>query len=253
MKLFVFFCGNIKMKKGIFTPGFDEDKVINTPVPIYLIEHPQGNVIFDTGFDPVIVENPIDYWGGVAKAFWPSLSQGQEIIRQLSLSGYIPADITHVIVSHFHMDHAGGNKYFPGAQFIVQDVEHAEAIKPENEGKGYYKRDWDHPLNYKMISGTFDVFGDGKIILEHLPGHSVGQQIAIVDLINSGKIVLASDAAPMLENLNNQSVPKNIWNRKDFVTSIGRLNELQKQGCTVICGHDDRQFETLRIVPEFYD
>lgn len=253
MKLFLFTCGKIRFKKGIFTPGFDDDMIIESPVPFFLIKHPQGNVLFDTGVDPVIVKNPLEYWGGLAKAFWPTVLPEEEIVYQLSLAGCYTEDISHVIVSHLHMDHAGGNRFFPNAKFIVQELEMKEAAKPENEGRGYFKRDWDHLLNYQLIQGGLDLFGDGKIILDHLPGHTIGQQVAIVDLYNSGKIVLASDTVPMLENLNNGAIPKNIWNREALIQSVNRLKEMQHQGALIICGHDPRQWDDLLRTPNYYN
>ena len=253
MKLYLLTCGSIRMKKGVFTPGQDADQTLDIPLPVFLIRHPAGNVLFDTGIRRDTAEAPLEHWGGMAKAFRPSLPPEQHVICQLASLGVSPADIRYVIISHLHMDHAGNNRFFPNAQFIVRKEEMCDAAKPENEGKGYYFSDWRHDLDYRIISKNLDLFGDGRVCLEHLPGHTPGLQIAVLDLPVSGKIVLASDAAALLENLNQGIVARNIFQVQPYLHSLHRLQELQNAGALIICGHDPQQWTSLKLAPAYYE
>lgn len=253
MKLFLLSGGQIQMKKGVFTPGFNDEETIEIPLPVFLIRHPQGNVLFDTGITPEIASDPQKHWGGMAKVFRPSLLPGQHLLDQLQTLGLSPKDIHYVILSHLHMDHAGNNRFFKHAELIVQHDEMQAAKKPENEGRGYYRRDWDHNLRYRILHGSLDLFTDGRIVLEPLPGHTAGLQIALLEMPNSGKIVLASDASLMAENLEHAIIPKNVHQIEAYLRSRDRLLALRAQGALIVYGHDMRQWNSLKLAPEYYD
>lgn len=252
MKMFLFTCGNVTLKKGLFTPGRGDKDIMEAPVPCILIKHAGGNILFDTGIRAEVAEDPLKYWGGVARAFWPSLSQDEDIVKQLSRVGCSPAQIDYVVVSHLHMDHVGNNRLFHNAQFLVQETEMQEAGKPDSENNGYFRQDWDHPLNYKAFDGSLDIFGDGTVVLLHMPGHTAGQQIAIVNLPSGKKIVLASDAAVTLENLRDGLTPRNILQPGPYAKSIAYLKNLEDNGALVICGHDPVQWHSLVKYPGYY-
>lgn len=253
MKLFLLTCGSIRMKRGVFTPGQDDDHILDIPLPVFLIKHPSGNVLFDTGIRRDTAEAPLEHWGGMAKAFRPSMLPEQHVLTQLASLGVSHTDIRYVIISHLHMDHAGNNRFFPNARIIVREEEMCEASKPENEGKGYYKSDWRHNLDYQLISKNLDLFGDGRVCLEHLPGHTPGLQIAVLDLPVSGKIVLASDAAALSDNLLQGIVARNIYQLHPYLDSLHRLQELHKSGALIICGHDPQQWNSLKLAPAYYE
>ena len=252
IKLYAFSTGTMTIKKGIFAPGKDDDAKIKVPIQCFLIIHPKGKVLVDTGIEIEVGIDPQGYWGNAAKSFRPSISPSEGLTTQLKSLGYSNEDIEYVILSHLHMDHAGGLKGFPYSNIFVQEKEMKSAQKPESEIKGYYRRDWDYPLLYSLLKGRKDLFGDGTIVIEPLPGHTDGMQVVILDLPKSGKIVLASDAAAMLENLNDGVIARNIQNKDDYQRSIQFLRNLKEQGALIICGHDPEQWENLKKSPEYY-
>jgi glyoxylase-like metal-dependent hydrolase (beta-lactamase superfamily II) len=87
---------------------------------------------------------------------------GDDVVSQIALIGMLPEDITHVINSHVHVDHCGGNEFFPRATFLVQSREMARARGPDNP---YDPQDCDHPLSSHLIDGDYDLFGNGQLVL----------------------------------------------------------------------------------------
>ncbi len=93
------------------------EQMMDIPVPSFLIEHPKGLVLFDTGVNPRVAEDPEGYWGAAAKFVNVKCTPDLIVDRQIRQHGYRPEDVTHVVVSHLHLDHAGGLALFPNAEF----------------------------------------------------------------------------------------------------------------------------------------
>jgi len=118
---------------------------------------------------------------------------------------------------------------------------------------GYVRSDWDHPLNYQVISEELDLFDDGAIKLVHLPGHTAGLMGAQVTLRNSGRFLLASDAVSIRGNLDADIIPRNTWNKDLCRETFRKIRNIETQGATVICGHDAAQWSSLRKAEDCYD
>ena len=119
MRLYVMSCGRIRGRKTIFLPETPKDQYMESPMPVFLITHPDGNVLFDTGPNPEVFEDPASVWGGVAKVFQPIGDKESSVVAQLKKIGLTPDDVKYVVNSHLHFDHAGGNRFFPRATFLV--------------------------------------------------------------------------------------------------------------------------------------
>ena len=115
----------------------------------------------------------------------------------------------YVANSHLHFDHCGGNEFFPRATFLVQRPELEAARKP-----GFVPRyspspiDFDHPLDYQLIDGEHDVFGDGTVVLLPTYGHTPGHQSLRVRAGKDAHIVCASDACYTRENMDRDVLPE---------------------------------------------
>lgn len=253
MKLYIFSTGIMRCKRGLFTPNRHPDQEIEAPVPVFLVQHPRGNVLFDTGCHPEIETNPTKVWGGLIKVFRPELKAEDQIPAQLARIGLKTGDIDFVVLSHLHMDHAGGNQFFAGAEFIVQEEEMAAAKDPANEGKGYYRHDWDYPLCYRLINGEQDLFGDGTIRLKPLPGHSRGMQIVLVKLNETKTFVFAFDGAVNRGNLEDEVIPKMFWDAELTLAGIQEIKRLKQGGAEIIYGHDPEQWAELKLAPLYYE
>jgi glyoxylase-like metal-dependent hydrolase (beta-lactamase superfamily II) len=253
VKLHVLSGGCIRLKKGIFTPGRDDGKLIDTPVICFLIRHPRGNVLFDSGCHPAVATDPAGRWGGLARAFIPVFKPDEAIVGELQKIGLTPDDVDLVINSHLHMDHSGGNEFFRRAEAVVHTRELEVARDPAMEGKGYFRADWDHGRPWREIDGQLDVFGDGRLVLLPCPGHTPGMTIAVVTLERTGTVLLASDAVIVRENLDEELVPRNAWDTTKLIEGVREIQRWQSRGAFVVFGHDAEQWATLRKGAEAYD
>lgn len=255
IKLYCIYTGSVESDKSFVTAGRGMGQSIVVPVPVFLVTHPKGNVLFDTGMDMTIIEDSEKVWGPVAKVFKPTMKKGEDVVSQLSKIGFKPEDIRYVVNSHLHIDHAGGNRHFPKAEFFVQKDEIRVAFWPEVYQRfSYLRTDFDYPLKYHAIEGDCDLFGDGKLVIMRAIGHSQGHQCLIVNLTNSGKFVLTGDCVYSIENLEQYVLPGIVWNPDETVRTINKLRELRdKQGAFILIGHDPEMWGKLRHAPEYYD
>ena len=132
---------NIRMW-GLDAPKMDIDAAhlvvgaegtVRIPLPAYLIEHEQGLVLFDTSMNPLVCDDPALVFGDRPETSMIVSNPDQRIDRQLAKLGYRPEDITHVVLSHTHSDHAGGLYLFPQAKFFAGPGEFQWAAKPGPE------------------------------------------------------------------------------------------------------------------------
>jgi glyoxylase-like metal-dependent hydrolase (beta-lactamase superfamily II) len=253
MKMHVLSGGRLRMKKSIYFPDADRSEMVDLPVSCILMRHAQGNVLFDTGCHPTIAENPEGRWGGLAKFMMPVMQPGEHVLNGLRAIGLGADDIDVVICSHLHTDHCGCNEFFKKATVFVHARELEAAKAPDATNGGYFSADWDQPIPMKIITQETDVFGDGRITLIPLPGHSPGMTGALVKLDHSGPFLLASDAVSMRANLDADTVPRNTWNAELFLKSFADIRRIEADGATVICGHDSAQWDALRKGLDAYD
>jgi N-acyl homoserine lactone hydrolase len=173
MKMHALSGGRLRLKKSIYFPDADRAETIDVPVSCFLIRHKQGNVLFDSGCHPSVIDDAQGRWGGVARLMTPTFSHDQSLIAQLKSVGVGPEDIDVVINSHFHPDHCGCNAFFTRATIVCHALE-LEAAKAANAGvMGYVPADWDHPMTFDTVEGQRDLYGDDRIVVIPLPGHSL--------------------------------------------------------------------------------
>lgn len=239
------------MKKSIYYSDAGRDDTLELPVSCILLRHAQGNVLFDTGCHPTIAENAEARWGGVAKYMTPIMPPGDHVLSGLKAVGLGPNDIDIVVCSHLHTDHCGCNEFFKKSTIMVHARELEAAQAPDV--KGYFSADWKNDIPLKIIEREHDIFGDGKITLIELPGHTPGTVGALVKLDRSGEFLLTSDAVSVRANLDKDEAPKNTWNVDLCLKSFAEVRRLEKAGATVICSHDEAQWKMLRKGIEAYD
>ena len=148
------------------------------PVMSFLVVHPRGRLLFDTGVHCQTRVDPIGRMGPErAKRLVDKSKAGEDVVPQLGLLGLTPDDVRYVVNSHLHFDHCGGNEFFPRATFLVQKTE-MEAARRPGFAPGYNPSplDFDHPLDYRLVDGEHDVWGDGSVLLFPTFGHTPGHQ-----------------------------------------------------------------------------
>jgi len=175
------------------------------PVSAYLIEHPQGLVLVDTGWHTNVREGvePFIKRNGriVYKASKPILPAGQAINEQLNSLGVKTEDIDYVVITHLDLDHVSGVELVKNAKHIlVSSEEWKSANKPILR---YNPKLWQNvdcePFEFKE-SGigpegrSLDIFGDGTIQLVYTPGHSKGLTSVLVQH-DDKSVLICSDVA----------------------------------------------------------
>ena len=253
MKLNFLAAGRLRMKKSIYVPGADRSETIDLPVSSALIRHTQGNVLFDTGCHPSVVDNAEDRWGPLARVMNPIMSAGETLLPSLACIGLEPDDIDIVVNSHFHPDHCGCNQFFKKATILAHTKEIEAASAPGAENAGYLRADWNTGQTIEAVSGERDLFGDSRVTLLPLPGHTPGTLGALVSLDRDGQFLLASDSVSLRQNLDADAAPRNTWNVDEQLKTFEEVRRIERGGATVICGHDDQQWQALRKGSEGYE
>ena len=220
------------------------------PVAAFLIQTDDGkNVLVDTGLSPDHIEDPecrIPRPDVVV-----TMTPEDDIRHQLGLIGVKPEDIDIVVMTHFDFDHAGGNRFFPDAAFVVQreQYEYAKAT-PER----CFALDWDlQELDYRLIEGDQELLPGIELVTT--PGHAPGHQSLIVrGLPNTGTVILSSDAAHThLEFEEERADPNN--DAETILASIRKLKRIRDaENATLLLNHDADHWSTdYRLLPEYYD
>ena len=198
-------CGLLKAS-GITTPKKDW---LWLPVSSYLVEHPKGLILVDTGWhremSPDGVYDRKAQIRSLGSVLLYNVNQGriatgQAIDEQLATLGIKPSGLDYVLLTHLDCDHANGLRQVSDAKKIL--VANDE-LSPRNLRKGiaerirYQSRWWDgtrlEGFDWNGSEGpagkSFDLFGDGSVVMVNIPGHSAGQ--CAVKITNAdGKFVL---------------------------------------------------------------
>jgi N-acyl homoserine lactone hydrolase len=243
--------GRVRMRKATYVPDADRSEMIELPVSCFLLRHSQGNMLFDTGCHPSVPENP-QHWQGMEKFMTPIMPPGENVLTGLSAIGVSSDDVDVVVCSHLHPDHCGCNAFFKRASIVVHAKEIEAARKPNAVPMGYLASEWDFGTP-DALSGERDVFGDGRIVLIELPGHTPGSIGALVRLERSGTFLLAADTVSLRVSLDTGVHPRNVQDHDALERSYAEIRRIEAGGATVLCGHDAAQWDTLRKGAAFYD
>ncbi|NOT54941.1 MAG: N-acyl homoserine lactonase family protein [Deltaproteobacteria bacterium] len=253
LQIFSMPCGWLEFDSKIFFPERKRgEQMITIPVPSYLITHPQGNVVFDTGVHCSVMKDPVARLGVAgAKSFTSRSKPNEEIVAQLAQFKLTPNDIKYVINSHFHFDHCGGNEFFPQSTILVQKNELQTARDPElNKKTNFDPQDWNHTLNYQAVDGELDLFGDGALVLFPTHGHTPGHQSLRVQVTKSAAFVMTGDACYTKSNMDENRLPLIASDRDEMYRSLGKLRDLRdKAGATILYGHDPDQWREIPHAP----
>ena len=230
------------------TPDRNVGKPITIPLLMFLIEHPKGLVLFDTGVDTDAVGRPRS-----SRRRRNSGSTGR-------WSGWDTGRTTSgtSILSHLHLDHVGCMPLFPDATFIVRRQELRAAWWPDAYERGY---DFDsllktRDLKYLQPGGdeAFDVFGDGSLVCIDTKGHTEGHQSLVVDSPEVGEDRPGRRRRPGGRELQRQRPSRACAGTASSpVESIQKLQHLQAQGALVILGHELSALDTLKLAPDYYE
>ena len=118
-----------------------------------------------------------------------------------------------------------------------------------SEGSRYNRKDWDHPLDYRLLDGEHDLFGDGSVVILPTPGHTAGHQSLWIRA-GGQQFVLTSDAAYTRNHLDQTILPTNTFNAAEMTHSFGMLRDMRdRRGVVLLYGHDSEQWNSIPHAP----
>ena len=193
-----------RVSRGVrryFGAGWSDDTL---PVNAFLVHHPDGLCLFDTGQSAQATEpGYLPRWHPFLRLARFELGPQDEIGAQLAGRGIDPISVRWLVLSHLHTDHVGGIGAFPGAEVIVSRVEWEQARGLSGRLRGYVPQHW--PLPEPLLvdlagppvgpfSGSFDVAGDGTLLIVPTPGHTPGH-VSLIVRGDHGGFFLGGDIA----------------------------------------------------------
>ena len=243
VELYAFTCGYVTVPAGWLLAGAKGQMTV--PVCAYLVIHPKGRVLFDTGLHVATQTDQVGYIGAAFHAYEQCHFQaGEEISERLRQMQIDPRSIDYVVNSHLHFDHCGGNGLLPNAAIVSQRREFDYANSGEG-GPGYIKNDWDTGQSFKLIEGEHDLFGDGAVVILPTHGHTPGHQSLRVRTERGGEFVLCGDACYLKDNLDQLRLPGIVADRGATLAVLERFREMQQRGSTIVFGHDPEQWKSI--------
>jgi glyoxylase-like metal-dependent hydrolase (beta-lactamase superfamily II) len=280
MKIYFLATGFGNVTKGLFVQGAGL-KNIQFPILSFLIERDNDLVLFDTGIGTRIEQEmrPPIYWGNLffhrcvmRTRFDP---QCDALVQQLPRLGFKPADVKHVIISHLHWDHAGGMRDFPQAHFFVgrREWDFASNLSGGPLFKNAFIKEQfceagldiefietDPRKPFKNFPASYDLFGDGTMVLVDLPGHSPGLMGLYLTMPSGRRFFLTADTFYFPEGLE-QRIPKSklmaslVSEGPEAGVSIEQVYELMRAepDLEIVGSHDHRIPGRYDLAPTCYN
>jgi N-acyl homoserine lactone hydrolase len=233
-------------RAGLFY-GEVSGEPVQIPVACWLVRTTEGTILFDTGLSPRAVP------GLLRKDPLARFGAEDLLVHRLDAIGLEPTDIDVVVLSHLHYDHAGGAELFPKSELVVQEDEYAYAHHPAPFfASFYYRKNFDLPgYRWRLLDGDAEL-APGVTALR-TDGHTPGHQSLLVELPETGPVVLAADACYWREHVERELVPGVVWNPTLALHAVKRLKTLARLlGARIFPGHDPAFWATATKSPDFY-
>lgn len=247
LQLYAMTCGWLTMPMQTIIGG--EDGSIKIPIPAYLIRHPKGTVLFDTGMSLKAQQDPAEFLGDASAFIQVHFANDEDIQSRLQLLDVDVGDIDMVINSHLHFDHAGGNAFIPDARILVQKDEWHAAHEPDFiESFAYQPEEYDLGQDIVLINGAHDLFGDGSVTLIPTPGHTPGHQSLLIKT-KQRQILLAGDACYLRRTLEEMRLPAIVHDADQMLKSLQTLKKLEAKGAEIFYGHDPEFWSAVPQAP----
>jgi glyoxylase-like metal-dependent hydrolase (beta-lactamase superfamily II) len=250
-RLYVFDCGTLVYNKPEdYDLKREEVKDTNMGVTCYLVVHPKGMLMFDTGLNDRLVGRPL----------YENVLEGYGQIKfntlrgQLADIGVTPAKVDYLVLSHYHWDHIGNAGDFAGSTWLVYGADRDQMFGTAARAYPWFAQysALEHAKTV-LLSGDHDVFGDGTVIVLATPGHTEGHCSLFVRLKNTGPIVLSGDLYHYPEELELNRMPDEEKTAGTVESRRKIADLLRRTGAQLWIGHSMELFRTVRKSPAWYD
>ena len=261
VRLYVLDCGTLHIADtGRFGLKPQEVAASDLAVPCFLITHPKGTLIWDTGAVPDSAWKPT----GTAVTHHVVLPDSQQrdvtvirpLMAQLAEVGYSPANITYLALSHYHYDHTANANEFSAATWLVRQEER-DAMFAEKPPGVTQPSTYAALRNSKTLiinSTDHDVFGDRTVVIKAAPGHTPGHQVLYLKLARSGGVLLSGDLYHYPEERTLNRVPTFEFNQEQTRAARVAVDAfLKKTVAQLWIQHDLTANARLKKAPGYYE
>ncbi|MCC6849084.1 MAG: N-acyl homoserine lactonase family protein [Deltaproteobacteria bacterium] len=250
VRLFALTCGWLTGPRALFVEGAPGS--VRVPVPVFVVEHPGGLALFDSGLHRELRDDPAARLGVAASLFTPHFGAGDDVAARLASAGLDVGAVRWLVNSHLHFDHAGGNAAVPNATVVVQRREWRAAHDDAGIAANHYTPgDYDTGQPRFEVDGEHDLFGDGRVVCLPTYGHTPGHQSLLVRL-DGGDVVLAADACYFRETLEELKLPLVVHDREAMLASLRRLRAFAAVGARIVYGHDPEAWAMAPQAPHVF-
>lgn len=242
-------CGEFVIKQygAFFSDTFQYPAGPKTIVgSCYLIRHGDRYMLWDTGLTDALIGKDFDNPA-------QTLRVKRSLVDQLAELKLKPGQIETIGISHWHFDHVGQAGRFPQAKLLMGkgDLALLRTTPPVDTDSAKGLAHWlTGGGKLEEVTADKDVFGDGRVMMLKLPGHTPGHYALLVRL-ESGPVLLSGDQYHFTEQVKNRGVPPFNHDRADTLASSDRFDGIAANlKAKVIIQHEPADIAKLPLFPK---
>jgi len=255
-KVYLLDCGTMALDQSYMFLNAGLTGIRRFPVYGVLVDHADGVFLFDSGFDLAHIQGTVPFT-------LPEQTPAQTIPGQLELIGMRPSQITHVVNSHYHVDHCGGNKHCTHATTICHkcELEVLKAPSPQ-EATAYSEISFAPGIRsdvapdmytprFETTSGDQEI-AKGVFLMETV-GHTPGHYSLMVKLAHRKPMLFTADACYSQKNLDMMCVQAGNHDVAMAQNSLQRLKDLaEHHEAEFFYSHDPESWPHYQRAPGYY-
>ena len=178
--------------------------------------------MWDAGLpEQMVLPEPYDDPSGVYRIIRPD-----SLVNQLASVGFKVEDFKYFAMSHSHFDHTGHANYMNDATWLVQETEYNSVV---GDSAQFRNPVLEGLKNFQKLSGDYDVFGDGTVVIKSMPGHTAGHQVLYIDLGLEQPVLLTGDLYHFQENRDSRGVPSFNYDVAQTLESMDKFEAFAKE------------------------
>ncbi len=262
MSISVLPTGSMESRSALAFRGGTWNDIRHFTMTAFLVRHPKGDILIDTGFGKGIDEH-VGQLPWIAQKL-TTYTKETSAAAQLVAHGIDPGKLSGIILTHAHWDHISGLDGFAGVPVLVNAAESAFiGQRTRNTELLNSFTDVNYTL-YEFEGGPYlgfpsnhDVFGDGSVVIVPAPGHTPGSVVVFVTLPSGTKYALLGDLVWQTEGI--ELPAERPWPIRRLLgeddsqvrENISRVVAVSKKYPQIhlLPAHDERAFRMLPVFP----